>query len=204
MGISEEKVKNVRNRMARHKERRIGVTKKKVLLLLAGGLALGLTGSPRTYWKIVGEMRKEWSELTKQSAERAINALYASKLVSAKENGDGTFTLIMVEKGRKKALTYDLYRMKIKVPAVWDRQWRLISFDVPVGKKQLRDSLREHLLKLGFYEFQQSVFIHPFNCADEIEYLTELYDARKYVRFFLVSKADNELHLKKFFGLEMA
>lgn len=204
MGISPEKVQNVRNRLARQKGRRIGVIKKKTLLLLAGGVALGLSGSPRTYWKIASAMGKEWGELTKQSTERAINALYASKLVDVKENSDGTFTLIMSEKGQKKALTYDLYRMRIKVPPVWDEQWRLISFDVPVGKKQLRDSLREHLLDLGFYEFQQSVFIHPFNCADEIEYLTELYDARKYVRFFLVAKADNELQLKKFFGLEMS
>ncbi|MEK7170124.1 MAG: hypothetical protein AAB767_02450 [Patescibacteria group bacterium] len=203
MGISPEKVQNVRNRLARHKELRIGATKKKILLLLVGGVTLGLSGSPRTYWKIVSAMGKEWGELSKQAAERATNALYASKLVDAKENNDGTFTLVMSEKGRKKALTYDLYRMKIKVPPVWDKQWRLISFDVPVGKKQLRDSLREHLLGLGFYEFQQSVFIHPFDCADEIEYLTELYDARKYVRFFLVTKADNELHLKKFFGLTM-
>ena len=204
MGISVEKVRNVRDRLARHKERRVGAVKKKILLLLAGGVALGLSGSPRTYWKIASVMRKEWGELTKQSAERAVNALYASKLVDAKENGDGTFTLIMSEKGRKKDLTYDLYRLKIKIPAVWDKQWRLVSFDVPVGKKQLRDSLREHLLGLGFYEFQQSVFIHPFDCTEEIEYLIELYDARKYVRLFLVTKADNELHLKKFFGLETA
>lgn len=202
MGISPETAKNVRNRLARHKEKRMGATKKKVLLLLLGGLSLGLSGSPRTSWKIIGEMTKEWKELSRQSAQRAINSLYASKLAGVKENSDGTFTLILNEEGRKKALTYDLIRMKIKVPSKWDGLWRMISFDVPVDKKEVRDSLREHLLRLGFYEMHQSLFIHPFECRNEIEYIVELYDARKYVRFILATDIDNELHIKKFFHLD--
>ena len=106
MGISPEKVQNVRNRLARHKELRIGATKKKILLLLVGGVTLGLSGSPRTYWKIVSAMGKEWGELSKQAAERATNALYASKLVDAKENNDGTFTLVMSKGRRSPRMTF--------------------------------------------------------------------------------------------------
>ena len=202
MGISATTIRDVRNRLARHKDRRIGVAKKKVLLLLFGGISLGLSGSPGTYWKIAGAMKKEWEELSKQGAERAINSLYASRLVGAKENEDGTYSLTLNEKGRKRVLTYDLARMKIKIPPKWDNLWRMVSFDVPIGKKIVRDSIREHLLNLGFYEMQQSLFIHPFDCKEEIDYLVELHDARKHVRFFLVTHADNEPHLKKFFGME--
>ncbi len=202
MGISKEKVANIRGRLARHRERRIGSAKKKVLLLLFGGLALGLSGSPRSYWKIVGGMKREWDYLAKQTAERAINALYASKLVSAVENTDGTFTLVLTEKGRRRTLTYNLSEMKIKKPERWDKLWRLVAFDVPIGKKEVRDSLRGHLLRLGFYEFQQSLFLHPFDCLQEITYITELYDARRYVRFMLVSHLDNEPDVKRFFGFE--
>lgn len=202
MSIPKSTVQNVRNRLSRHKERRVGTTKKKVLLLLLGGLALGLSGSPRTSWRVIGAMTKEWRELTKQAAERAINSLYASKLVDARENSDGTLTLVLAEKGRKRALTYDFSRMKVKKPARWDELWRLFTFDVPIPKKEVRDGLRERFLALGFCELQQSVFIYPYDCSAEVEYLVELYDARKYVRSFLVSKVDNELHLKKFFRME--
>ncbi len=202
MGISPEAVKNVRDRVARHKDLRVGTTKKKMLLLLLGGLSLGLSGSPRTSWKILGAMTSEWKELSRQGAERAINSLYASRLVATKENDDNTFTLVLTEKGKKKTLTYDLTRIKIGKPQKWDKVWRLVAFDVPVGKKAVRDSLREHLLRLGFYEFQQSLFLHPFDCLQEVTYITELYDARRYVRFMLVSYIDNELDVKHFFGME--
>lgn len=180
----------------------MGVTKKKMLLLLLGGLSLGLSGSPRTSWKIIGAMTKEWGDLSRQAAERAINSLYASKLVGVKENNDGTITLILCEKGEKKALTYNLARMKIEVPSKWDELWRIISFDIPVDKKEVRDSLRGHLFRLGFFEIHQSLFIYPFECRNEVEYMVELYDARKYVRFILATNIDNELHLRKFFNME--
>jgi len=202
MGISKEVAKSVRNRAARHKDRRIGTAKKKVLLLLLGGLTLGLSGSPRTSWKILGAMAKEWHELNKQAAERAINSLYASKLVGAKENADGSFTLVLNDGGKKKALTFDLFRMKIPVPSSWDKLWRIISFDIPEEKKPARDSIREKLLKIGFYELQDSVFIHPFDCFKEVEYIAEIYDVKECIRFILATYVDNEFQLKKFFKME--
>ena len=202
MGISEETKRGVRNRLTSYKERRMGVAKKKALLLLFGGLSLGLSGSPRTSWKIIGALTKEWKELGRQASERAINSLYTSKLVAAEENSDGSFTLVLSEEGKKKGLKYDLGRMKIKKPAIWDKVWRMISFDIPEDEREARNALRGHLLRLGFYEQHQSFFIYPFNCHEEIEYLVELYDLRKYVRFILATYIDNEYEVKKFFGLE--
>jgi hypothetical protein len=202
MVASQETAENIRNRLARHKERRMGIAKKKVLMLLFGGLALGLSGSPRTSWKVIGGMVKEWKELSRQAAERAVNSLYASKLVSVKENYDGTLTLVLSEDGRKKALRYNLNRMKIQKPSVWDKRWRMISFDIPEDEREARDAFREHLLNLGFYELHRSFFIYPFPCAQEIEYIIELYDLRKYVRVITATHIDNELAVKKFFGLQ--
>ncbi len=201
MGIPEDVSKNIRNRVARHKERRMGTTKKKVLLLLLGGLSLGLSGSPRTSWKIIGAMTKEWKELNKQAAERAVNSLYASKLVGARDNPDRTFTLILNDDGKKKALTYDLTRMKIEIPTVWDNLWRMISSDIPEDKKSMRDDIREHFLELGFYELHDSVFVYPFDCFKEVEYISELYDVRKHIRFIIATYIDNEPQLKKFFKM---
>ena len=180
----------------------MGIGKKKVLLLLLGGLSLGLSGSPRTSWKVIGALSQEWKELSKQAAERAVNSLYASKLVGAKENSNGTFTLILNDDGKKKALTYNVSRMRIERPAVWDKLWRLVSFDIPENKKAIRDDIREHLLDIGFYELQDSVLVYPFDCLKEVDYIRELYDVRKHIRFILAISVDNELEIKKFFHLE--
>ena len=59
----------------------VGATQQKIMLLLLGGLALGLTRSPKQYFSVVKEIRKEWQAINKQNLERAIRALYASKLL---------------------------------------------------------------------------------------------------------------------------
>ena len=73
---------------------RIGNLKKKVLLLLCAGLALGLNRSPKRHWWILKQIPKEWAKINRQALERAINSLYTSHLVEEKNNKDGTTTLI--------------------------------------------------------------------------------------------------------------
>jgi len=183
------------------KKLRLGDNQKKILLLLLGGAALGLSGSPKRYFQILDAIKKDWEEINKQALKRAIKSLYESKLIKEKENLDGTTTLILTEKGKEKALTYDLDNMKIAKPKQWDKKWRIVLFDIPDKIKKVRDILRSHLKNLGFYEFQESVFVHPYDCKDEIDYLIEFYDIRRFVRFIIADSIDNELHLKNHFEL---
>lgn len=178
-----------------------GHIQKKILLVLLGGLALGFSGNPRRYFKILGKIRKECGFINDQQLKRSIHLLYKSKLVEEKKNSDGTTTFVLSEKGKKKALTYNLHEIKIRKPNIWDGKWRMVLFDIPETHKKKRDVLRFHLKKLNFYEFQESVFVHPFDCKDEIEYIIENFSLRKFVRFAVMEFMDNELDLKKHFKL---
>jgi len=180
---------------------RIGNLKKKILLLLAAGLALGLTRSPKKHWWILKQIPKEWKKVNRQTLERAINSLYTSHLIQEKDNKDGTTTMILSKNGKQKALQFDIEKMEIKKPVKWDRKWRIVMFDIPEKLKRLRDSLRIHFQEVGLIEFQKSVFVHPYPCNDEIEFILELYNARRYVRFIVAEEVDNELHLMKKFNL---
>ena len=184
------------------KYEKFGPTQKKIILLLSGGLALGLSRSPRTSFQIIKGIKKEWDWINRQNLKRAIKKLYESKLIKEKENPDGTITLILTDKGKEKALTFNLDEMEIKKPKQWDGKWRIVLFDVPERTRKTRDAFRHHLKQLNFYEFQKSVFIHPYECKDEIEYLIEFYDARKFIRFIIADSLDNELHLKNHFKLD--
>jgi DNA-binding transcriptional regulator PaaX len=181
--------------------RGLGKNQEKILLLLLGGLALGLSGSPKRYFQIIKGIKEGLKEIDNRALRVAIKELYKSKLISEKENPDGTITMILTEKGEKKALTYNLDEMTIKKPAEWDKKWRMVVFDIPERIKWTREAMRRHLKNLGFYEFQKSVFVHPYDCKDEIEYLIEFYDIRRFVRFVVAESLDNELHLKREFEL---
>ncbi|MEK7139813.1 MAG: hypothetical protein AAB805_00650 [Patescibacteria group bacterium] len=181
--------------------RGMGHVQKKILLLLLGGLALGLSGSPNRYFYILRTMKKAWKEIDEEKLRRSIRSLYQAKMVSEKSNLDGTVTITLTEKGKRRALTYDIENMSIPRPKKWDGKWRVVLFDIPEKYKKTRDLFRIHIRSLGFYEFQKSVFVHPFECIDEIEYLVKFHNIGSHVRFILAEAIDDETSLKHHFGL---
>lgn len=181
--------------------RGLGVIQKKALLLLEAGIALGFSRAPLASFRILASARKEWKEINRKALGRAIHALYASRLVDGRENPDGTTTLILSENGKKRALKFKIDAMKVKKPAAWDKKWRVVIFDIPEKRKKVRDALRGHLRQLGFYELQKSVFVHPYPCEDEMEFLVEFHGVRPHVRQLTVHTIDNDLHLRQKFKL---
>ncbi|MDO8560863.1 MAG: hypothetical protein Q7R91_01465 [bacterium] len=181
--------------------RTLGVVTQKTLLLLLGGVGLSLSGPPDRYRRVLKAVAREWREIDNRELHRAIRRLYESKLVSYKENKDGTVSVVLNREGQKTALRYKFDDMKIPKPSRWDQKWRVILFDIPETQKRLRDVLRIKLRQLGLQELQKSVFVHPYECKKEIDFVIELYDVRRYVRFIEAFHIDNELHLKKKFQL---
>ncbi len=180
---------------------RIGATQRKVLLFLQGGLALAVCPSPKRFIRLRDEIKGELRSIRRDALNQAIWKLYASQLVSTRKEKDGTLTLVLSQKGKDRALSYDLERMAIKAMTRWDGKWRIALFDVPETEKHVREALRGHFKRMGFFEFQKSVFVHPFPCADEIEYLMEFYGARRHLRFIVATEIDNAPHILKHFGL---
>ena len=178
-----------------------GSVNKKVLLLLSGGLALSLTRRPDAYFRIVKNITKEWKKINERSLRESIRKLYQSKIINYRENSDGTVELILTEVGKKRSLVYDLDKLKINKPPKWDGLWRMVIFDIPEDKKSARMALASKLKELEFYPIQKSVFIHPYECKDEIDFIVELFDIVPCVRFLRVKDIDVELDLKNKFKL---
>ncbi len=172
----------------------------KILLLLFAGLTLSICYTPRQYWKTIKSASREWEKINKKELQYEIKKLYRSKLVKKKENSDGSITMFLTDKGKLRVLNFRFEKMKISEKN-WDGKWRMVAFDVPEKFRGGRDALREKIKKLGFYELQKSVFVFPYNCKDEIDFIIEFFNIRKYTRFALLETIDNERHLKKIFNL---
>ena len=173
----------------------------KILLIFFGGLALGLTPSPKQFFKIAKDIVKDWQKIKRDELRLAIRSLYKSKLIEERYEKDGKTTLVISETGKKKALSYKLEEMAIKKPKVWDKKWRLVIFDIPEKKKRYRDALRMKLKELEFYELQKSVLVYPYDCKDELDFIIEFFGLRPFVRLAIIESIDNEPHLKKIFRL---
>ena len=184
------------------KTRRIySPAKRKFLLLLGAGVALGLAGSPRSQKYIFKKVRKEWNFIDKDYLYRLIREFRHERLVDFVENGDGSTRIVLSEKGEKRVLEFRIDGLRIKEPLRWDKKGRMEFFDIPEKKRRDRNILREKLKEIGFSEIQKSVFIHPFPCLDEIDFIMEYYKLRNFVRYGEVMNISNEAELKIRFNL---
>ncbi len=173
----------------------------KILLLLFGGIALGFSYTPQRQWKVLGSIAKEWKDIDRKALKEEIRKLYRSHLVERRENSDGSITFVMTKRGKLQTLTYKFNQMKIDTPKHWDEKWRIVVFDIPEKLRYGRDALREKLISLGFLELQKSVFVFPFECEKEIEFIVEFFSLKPYVRYGILEYIDNALHLKQKFQL---
>lgn len=179
----------------------MGPIMKKILLLLETGLILGLTHRPDTYFKVLKSVRKEWQNINYRSLHKVIKDLYRARLIKSKDNEDGSITMVLTERGKMFTLRYDIDKLKLPKLKKWDGLWRVVLFDIPEFKKRARDALSFKLKQLEFYPLQKSVFVYPYDCKKEVDFLIEFFELRPYVRFLVAKETDIDLHLKDIFKL---
>ena len=179
------------------------IAAQRALLLLATGALLSFNRLPGGQRKIIKGAAHYWDEIERRALSRAIDRLYESKMVDFKYNEKNkSNTIVITREGKKVALNFKSNQMKIKPMKKWDSKWRVVLFDVPEKARYVRDGVRSALRRMKFFEYQKSVFVHPFKCRDEIEFITEFYEARPWIRFLVAESLDNEFHLLTHFGLK--
>lgn len=181
--------------------RKVGKVQKKILLSLLGGVALGLSRSPRQYYKTLSVIHKDWKKIDGRSFARSLKRLSQEKLITECKMPDGSYKLILTAEGKKIANQLDLVGSiaTFEKPKKWDKKWRIVIFDIPESDRVFRDILRKHLYTLEFKQLQQSVFVSPYPCEKSILDLVRLYNASQYVRVITATTIDNASELKKYF-----
>jgi len=179
---------------------------KEILLYLAtaGGVLIAAT-SPYFLLNIAKGIIRNRKYIKKKLDEREIakilERLRRNRLIILSE-GDGKFKVELTEKGKRKVKEIQFKNMKIEKPKVWDGKWRVVIFDIPEKyKKRARDALREKLKELDFYPLQKSVWVIPYPCEKEIQFLIELFNISQYVNIILAENISNDLKLRKHFKL---
>ena len=175
--------------------------KQKILLLLLAGVALSFSRSPKNYFKILKTATNDWKAIERDKLYRAVKEFYEERLVDYKEDKNGNVKIVLTKDGKQKALKFEFDEMEIKKPVKWDKKWRIVIFDIPEKKKKAREALRRKLKGLGFQELQKSVFVYPFECEDEIDFIVEVFEIRSYVRFLRVKSFTNDEQFKIKFKL---
>ena len=165
-------------------------------LLISGGILTLSVIAPKLPYDILKSYLKN-KKFQHKTFNRDLSRLY--------NRGDvrlGKDTVSITKKGKERVLKYELDEMEIKKPTKWDKKWRLVVFDIPNPRRKVSNTLRHKLIDLGFIQYQKSIFIHPFDCRDEIDYVREVYDVGGNVKLIVAESIDDEAYFLRKFHLK--
>ncbi|MBI3093199.1 MAG: hypothetical protein HYZ02_03120 [Candidatus Levybacteria bacterium] len=177
------------------------LTTKELLKIIGIGalivVSLAMPGLPKVYFLLKGKNKKPLY-FDKKNLSSQIWRLKNKELINiSEERGDTIIRL--TEKGKEKVLRYNFEELELERPEKWDRRWRMVIFDIPEKYKVAREIFREKIKMLGFYRLQDSVFIYPFPCEKEIEFMREYLGIGNYVLFLTFRELErSELSLTRF------
>ena len=176
-----------------------GELAKKILLVSVAGLAITtallLPGSAKMFTPFIKRFKTR-----KHTFIKSLKTLKRDRLIDFREER-GLSKVTITEKGKKKLLIYELDSMEIRKPKKWDNIWRVVTFDIPESKKNARNALREKLKELGFCQLHKSVFVYPYPCLSEIQFIEEIFQIGSYINFIEAKTIENDNWLRSKFDL---
>ena len=173
-----------------------------ILGLLSGGGSWRRPTLPLLV-KAVIEYFKEEKKLAIEEVKvkRALEDFEAKDIFSFREKDDDVY--VTLNEKNPTVIKYSLrsildFKIKEKKFA---GKWYMVFFDVPEIQKNKRDQLRYLLEKLGFFRYQKSVYILPYECWEEVKLVKKIVEGGKYMKYIVVDKIEDAEKVKRHFQL---
>jgi DNA-binding transcriptional regulator PaaX len=173
-------------------------------LAIAGILTVVIT-SPYFLSSIASAYLREKSLPSQRKHARRIAQAIASArrnkliVISMKED---TYKVELSDKGKRKIKELEFYNLKIQAPEKWDKKWRIVIFDIPnTVQKTIRNTFVAKLKSLDFCLLQKSVWVHPYPCENEIQFVVEVFGISRFVSIIVADSISDETKLYRHFNL---
>lgn len=173
----------------------------KFLELFAAGFLLGLVKDKNQRRELFKESDRIWYTMDRKELYSTLNRFKMRGYVEAIKSREGIEKICLTNRGRARWLEYQFRNLEVKKKKKWDKKWRLVLFDIPESKKKTRDALRHKLKELGFLEFQKSVFLNPYPCRDEINFVIIFFGISDNV-YYLETVVSPDDSFRSHFGLK--
>lgn len=145
-------------------------------LLIAGAVYIAAS-SPYFVINLKRDFEK-WRKYKGRRMRDTFKRLQSQGAIAIRQENHQIY-ISLTAKGRRMAGWLQIDALKVNKPKKWDGKWRILIFDIPQLKRTHREALRGKLKELGFCSLQKSVWIHPFNCQDEIGLLRDFFELKE-------------------------
>ena len=142
---------------------------------------------------------KDWQKFNLWRLRQILKRMKDAEYVEIKEE-NGLSVVKITKKGQDKILRYNIEKMHLDETKL-DGHWRLVIYDIKTPKRKNSEMFRRSISKLKMLKLQKSVYITPFACEDEIEYLRQIYEIGSEVLILKVKNLENEQAYKNYFGI---
>jgi CRISPR-associated endonuclease Cas2 len=180
-------------------EYRRGELAKDILRLVGSGVLIGSVIVAPKMIQVIDYFNPRGREERKR-IWRAIKYLEQQNQLSLEEKGEVQY-LTLTKHGRIKFDENAIWEMTAPRPSRWDKKWRLVMFDIPVQRGRVRVVFREKLKDLGFRQYQNSVFIYPHKCHEEVLAVARWFEVEPYMRYVVATEIHDMRRFVKEFDL---
>ena len=169
-------------------------------ILAIGGVVTVMAMAPNTF-VAVDRLRRYRRFFKNVDVPKEIKTSSSKGYITYEKIDEITHRIKITEKGRKMLFKSAAERMKIKETKKWDGIWRIVIFDIPRRHNSIRELLRDRLKRMGMRQLQESVFVCPYPCEEEVGFWASLYFASSFIRFIEARLISNDQDIKSFFDL---
>lgn len=174
-------------------------TKVVLAIIATAGIFFVAATAPNVF-QAFGNFRRS----KKYSQKKLKNAFYILKrrnFIKVIHEKDDKIKIELTNKGKARIKEFSIDSLTIPQPKHWDKKWRVVIFDIPNKFNKAREALRKKLKELGFYQLQKSVLVYPYECEDEILFITNIFQIEPFVEILTVEKTLYENKIKNFFKI---
>ncbi len=191
-------------------ERKYKPNELKQYVLAAIGIGVVLGGSifftpnfPIILGSILGIIEEiKGIKIPKKKIQRVLKQLEKKQVIKLERRGNEVFVTVK-NIDDVSILKYSLKEiLNLKKKKDWKGKWFMVVFDVPEPERKKRNYLRGFLREIGFYPYNQSVYVFPYECEKEIGLIKKIVEGGKYINYIIAEKIEHEKQLKIHFGLD--
>lgn len=174
---------------------------KEILLQMAktGAILTALTVSPALFTAALAYT--QYKEIAKKDAQNTFYYMKRKGWISAKSTQSG-ISIAITRKGKKHIAKTSILNVGPLSSKKWDKNWRIVTYDIQVKKSEERNAIRLLLKRLGFKQMHRSVWVSPHDCTKELDALMAFFQlTQDEVRLIVSDNIGDSSSLKKHFKL---